>query len=148
MASDDSDVLIWNCRYFDALSKGETPPVKDRLEFQLGQPMERPLTQGLLAVLHKQAKKTTTHLIYSLCILLFLYVIKSSTCWLLVVQHEMKIELHVILCYCAHLCSTLLLTKLNFLFQLGGKPIIELSSLEEKWKHLSLPKDTLDELLR
>lgn len=66
MASDDSDVLIWNCRYFDALSKGETPPVKDRLEFQLGQPMERPLTQGLLAVLHKQAKKkTTTHLIYS-----------------------------------------------------------------------------------
>ena len=57
MASDDSDVLIWNCRYFDALSKGETPPVKDRLEFQLGQPMERPLTKGLLAVLHKQAKK-------------------------------------------------------------------------------------------
>lgn len=31
---------------------------------------------------------------------------------------------------------------------LGGKPVIELSSLEEKWKHLSLPKDTLDELLR
>lgn len=42
------------CRYFDALSKGETPPVKDRLEFQLGQPLEKPLTQGLLAVLHKQ----------------------------------------------------------------------------------------------
>ena len=41
-------------RYFDALSKGETSPVKDRLEFQLGQPMEKPLTQGLLAVLHKQ----------------------------------------------------------------------------------------------
>ena len=52
-----SDVLIWNCRYFDALSKGETPPVKDRLEFQLGQPMERPLSQGLLAVLHKQVSK-------------------------------------------------------------------------------------------
>lgn len=42
------------CRYFDALSKGETPPVKDRLEFQLGQPLQKPLTQGLLAVLHKQ----------------------------------------------------------------------------------------------
>lgn len=49
-----SDFMIWNCRYFEALAKGETPPVKDRLEFQLGQPMERPLTQGLLAVLHKQ----------------------------------------------------------------------------------------------
>ncbi|KAK2565242.1 Ropporin-1-like protein [Acropora cervicornis] len=31
---------------------------------------------------------------------------------------------------------------------LGGKPIIELSSLEEKWKHFSLPKETLEELLR
>lgn len=41
-------------RYFDALSKGETPPVKERLEFQLGQPLEKPLTQGLLSVLHKQ----------------------------------------------------------------------------------------------
>lgn len=37
---------------------------------------------------------------------------------------------------------------LIFSQQLGGKPVIELSSLEEKWKHLSLPKDTLDELLR
>lgn len=79
------DVLQWAYAYFDALSKGETPPVKERLEFQLGQPLEKPLTQGLLAVLQKQ---------------------------------------------------------------LGGKPVIELSSLEEKWKHLSLPKDTLDELLR
>jgi hypothetical protein len=41
-------------RYFDALAKGETPPVKDRLEFQLGEPLEKPLTQGQLAVLHKQ----------------------------------------------------------------------------------------------
>ena len=40
-----------------------------------------------------------------------------------------------------------MLFDFNF-FQLGGKPIIELSSLEEKWKHLCLPKDTLDELLR
>ena len=46
--------FVFLIRYFDALSKGETPPVKDRLEFQLGQPMEKPLTQGLLAVLHKQ----------------------------------------------------------------------------------------------
>lgn len=45
-------------RYFDALSKGETPPVKERLEFQLGQPLEKPLTQGLLAVLHKQVSYT------------------------------------------------------------------------------------------
>ena len=54
------------CRYFDALSKGETPPVKDRLEFQLGQPLEKPLTQGLLAVLHKQVLSPPSlfHLIY------------------------------------------------------------------------------------
>ena len=55
------------CRYFDALSKGETPPVKDRLEFQLGQPLEKPLTQGLLAVLHKQVLSLPFqrfHLIY------------------------------------------------------------------------------------
>jgi hypothetical protein len=35
-----------------------------------------------------------------------------------------------------------------FSLQLGDKPVIELSSLEEKWKHLCLPKDTLDDLLR
>ena len=40
------------------MSKGETPPVKERLEFQLGQPLEKPLTQGLLAVLHKQVSYT------------------------------------------------------------------------------------------
>lgn len=55
-----SEFMIWNCRYFEALAKGETPPVKDRLEFQLGQPMEKPLTQGLLAVLHKQVSKNIT----------------------------------------------------------------------------------------
>ncbi|KAK3750583.1 hypothetical protein QZH41_018194 [Actinostola sp. cb2023] len=80
-----SDVLQWSYAYFDALSKGETPPVKDRLEFQLGEPLEKPLTQGQLAVLHKQ---------------------------------------------------------------FGDKPVIELTSLEEKWNNLCLPKDTLDELLR
>lgn len=61
---------IWNCRYFDALSKGETPPVKDRLEFQLGQPMEKPLTQGLLAVLHKQVSKN-----YHTFLLIHFYII-------------------------------------------------------------------------
>ena len=50
-------IQMWCPRYFDALAKGETPPVKDRLETQLGQPLEKPLTQGLLAVLHKQVWK-------------------------------------------------------------------------------------------
>ena len=57
------------CRYFDALSKGETPPVKDRLEFQLGQPLEKPLTQGLLAVLHKQ--------VFPICPIFFLICISK-----------------------------------------------------------------------
>ncbi|XP_031573224.1 ropporin-1-like protein [Actinia tenebrosa] len=80
-----ADVLQWSYAYFDALAKGEKPPIKDRLEFQLGEPLEKPLTQGQLAVLHKQ---------------------------------------------------------------LGDRPLIELSSLEEKWKHLCLPKTTLEDLLR
>ena len=50
--------FVLSFRYFDALSKGDTPPVKERLEFQLGQPLEKPLTQGLLAVLHKQVFPT------------------------------------------------------------------------------------------
>ena len=71
------DVLIWNCRYFDALSKGETPPVKDRLEFQLGQPMERPLSQGLLAVLHKQVSKNYYPLYQFIYVLIYFGVLSK-----------------------------------------------------------------------
>ncbi|NWR69243.1 ROP1L protein, partial [Centropus unirufus] len=45
------DVLQWAAAYFSALSKGETLPVKERLE--TGQ-QKGGLTPGLLKVLHKQ----------------------------------------------------------------------------------------------
>ena len=45
-----------NSRYFDALNKGEQPPVKERLDYQLGQPLDSPVTKGALTVLHKQVK--------------------------------------------------------------------------------------------
>lgn len=41
-------------RYFEALCKNEQLPVKDRLDYQLGQPLDNPVTRGALAVLHKQ----------------------------------------------------------------------------------------------
>ncbi|CAB3998362.1 Hypothetical predicted protein [Paramuricea clavata] len=80
-----NDVLEWSAAYFEALSKGEPLPVKDRLEVPVGSALERPVSKGFLEVLHKQ---------------------------------------------------------------LGSKPIIEQSSLQEKWKHLSLPDDRLYEILR
>ncbi|XP_065063860.1 ropporin-1-like protein [Rhopilema esculentum] len=48
------DVLQWSAAYFDALNKGEQPPVKERLDYKLGQPLDNPVTKGALAVLHKQ----------------------------------------------------------------------------------------------
>ncbi|XP_018609420.1 ropporin-1-like protein isoform X2 [Scleropages formosus] len=49
------DVLQWAAAYFCALSKGNTLPVKERLEVPLAvQEGEGGLTPGLLKVLHKQ----------------------------------------------------------------------------------------------
>ncbi|XP_030340951.1 ropporin-1-like protein [Strigops habroptila] len=49
------DVLQWSAAYFSALSKGETLPVKERLEMPLTiEKTEAGLTLGLLKVLHKQ----------------------------------------------------------------------------------------------
>ncbi|CAH1251348.1 ROPN1L [Branchiostoma lanceolatum] len=49
------DVLQWSAAYFRALSKGETLPVKERLEMPTAtQKTDTGLTPGLLKVLHKQ----------------------------------------------------------------------------------------------
>ncbi|XP_048832457.1 ropporin-1-like protein [Brienomyrus brachyistius] len=57
------DVLQWAAAYFSALSKGETLPVKDRLEMPVAtQKTDTGLTPGLLKILHKQLgyKETVT----------------------------------------------------------------------------------------
>ncbi|XP_056155772.1 ropporin-1-like protein [Lampris incognitus] len=49
------DLLLWSTAYFSALSKGETLPVKERLEMNVAtQKTDIGLTPGLLLVLHKQ----------------------------------------------------------------------------------------------
>ncbi|KAL4635149.1 ropporin-1-like protein isoform X2 [Arapaima gigas] len=49
------DVLQWAAAYFSALSRGETLPVKERLETPVAvQKKDSNLTPGLLKVLHKQ----------------------------------------------------------------------------------------------
>ncbi|XP_014350415.1 ropporin-1-like protein isoform X1 [Latimeria chalumnae] len=49
------DILQWSAAYFSALSKGETLPVKERLEMPVAtQKTDTGLTPGLLKVLHKQ----------------------------------------------------------------------------------------------
>ena len=52
-------------RYFQALARGEVPPVKDRLEDPLPSTEERlgGITKGALAVLHKQVTHTHTHIL-------------------------------------------------------------------------------------
>ena len=40
--------------YFEALSKGEPLPVKDRLEVPVGSALNAQLTKGFIEVLHKQ----------------------------------------------------------------------------------------------
>lgn len=55
------DVLAWSAAYFRAMSKGETPPAKERLEMPVAtQKTDTGLTPGLLRVLNKQLgpKKT------------------------------------------------------------------------------------------
>jgi len=80
-----NDVLQWAAAYFNALANGEKPPVKERLDFQLGQAMDKPLTKEAIAVLHRQ---------------------------------------------------------------LGDKPVVELSSVEQKWNALCLPKENLADIMR
>ncbi|XP_010310193.2 ropporin-1-like protein isoform X1 [Balearica regulorum gibbericeps] len=49
------DVLQWAAAYFSALSKGEPPPVKERIEMPLAtEKTGAGLTPGLLKILHKQ----------------------------------------------------------------------------------------------
>lgn len=80
-----SDVLQWASAYFDALAKGEKPPVKERLDFHLGEVQEKVLTLEAIKVLHKQV---------------------------------------------------------------GDKPIVELSKVEDKWHALCLPQVDLDDIMR
>uniref|UniRef100_A0A8C6WMR9 Ropporin-1-like protein n=2 Tax=Neogobius melanostomus TaxID=47308 RepID=A0A8C6WMR9_9GOBI len=48
------DILVWSAAYFAALSKGETLPIKDRLEMNVAlQKTDTGLTPGLLKTLHK-----------------------------------------------------------------------------------------------
>ena len=49
-----ADLLAWSSAYFEALSKGEEPPVKDRLEIPLPPFDKGGMSKGLLKVLHKQ----------------------------------------------------------------------------------------------
>ncbi|XP_077592662.1 ropporin-1-like protein [Stigmatopora nigra] len=55
------DLLVWSAAYFEALAKGETLPVKDRLELNFGnQNKDAMLTPGLLKTLHKQLSTAET----------------------------------------------------------------------------------------
>lgn len=80
-----TDVLQWAAAYFDALSKGEKPPIKDRLDFQLGQVHDKALSKEAVAVLHRQV---------------------------------------------------------------GDKPIVEFSKVEEKWHALCLSKEVINDIMR
>ena len=79
------DALAWSAAYFDALAKGEKPPVKERLDFTLGQAKDKPITQESLSVLHRQ---------------------------------------------------------------LGDRPVVEASKVQQKWHALCLPDDNLKEVMR
>lgn len=46
--------MQWSSAYFEALDRGEKPPVKERLDFQLGQAKDQNLTKEAIAVLHRQ----------------------------------------------------------------------------------------------
>jgi len=80
-----SDLLQWAAAYFEALSKGEKPPVKERLDFQMGQVKDKTLTKESVAVLHRQ---------------------------------------------------------------LGDKPIVEYSKVQDKWHALCLSSDELNDIMK
>ncbi|XP_046872216.1 ropporin-1-like protein [Hypomesus transpacificus] len=55
------DVLQWSAAYFNALSKGDTLPAKERMEMPVAtQKTDTGLTPGLLKVLHKQLSSKET----------------------------------------------------------------------------------------
>ncbi|RVE58909.1 hypothetical protein OJAV_G00199010 [Oryzias javanicus] len=55
------DLLAWSAAYFNALSRGECLPVKDRLEYNgTTQKLDPSLTPGLLKILHKQLSSRKT----------------------------------------------------------------------------------------
>ncbi|KAM9775476.1 ropporin-1-like protein [Syngnathus typhle] len=55
------DLLVWSAAYFEALAKGETLPVKERLELNFdNQTKDAMLTPGLLKTLHKQLSTAET----------------------------------------------------------------------------------------
>uniref|UniRef100_A0A3Q3VU15 Ropporin-1-like protein n=1 Tax=Mola mola TaxID=94237 RepID=A0A3Q3VU15_MOLML len=56
-----ADLLQWSAAYFNALSKGECLPVKERLEMNVGTQMrDYKLTPGFLKVLHNQLSSRQT----------------------------------------------------------------------------------------
>ena len=59
------DLLAWSAAYFDALSSGVPPPVKNRFEHIPEH--QQQLTQGLLAVLHKQLHDTSPVPVETIC---------------------------------------------------------------------------------
>ena len=44
----------WAAAYFEALAKGEKPPVKERLDIKLGEEEDKALTIEAIKVLHRQ----------------------------------------------------------------------------------------------
>ena len=53
------------CRYFRAMSKGETPPVTERLEMPVAtQKTDSGLTPGLLRVLNKQVSFLSLEMLF------------------------------------------------------------------------------------
>jgi len=49
-----ADVLAWSASYFEALAAGDKPPVKERLDYQLGSAVQVEPTLESLKVLHRQ----------------------------------------------------------------------------------------------
>jgi len=80
-----TDVLQWAAAYFEALAKGEKPPVKERLDIKLGEEEDKALTIEAIKVLHRQV---------------------------------------------------------------GDKPVVELSKVQDKWHALCLPQDDLNDIMR
>ncbi|XP_075937050.1 ropporin-1-like protein isoform X1 [Anarhichas minor] len=54
------DLLPWSAAYFNALSKGQRLPVKDRLETNASHKTDTGLSPGLLKTLHKQLSPCET----------------------------------------------------------------------------------------
>lgn len=105
----------------------------------IGAALERPVTKGFIEVLHKQVLKNLDVFFASVLEIPFYYLIQLCAPVKIskLVLRQTRLDIH----------SGCDKNYLLFL-QLGSKPIIERSSLEEKWRHLSLPDDKLYEILR